>query len=68
MKNEYKKCIDRYNTRITKCNTVFITQIYDTNEYEGNVIVYGDDDWDLNDQLINDCDNRSEEYIMNNGR
>jgi hypothetical protein len=45
LKNEYKKCIDRYNNTITKCNTVFITQIYDSNEYEGNVGVSGDKEW-----------------------
>jgi hypothetical protein len=46
-----------------ECNTVFITQIYDTNEYEGNIIINGDDEYDTADGqswmqdngLINDC-------------
>ncbi len=27
-------------------NTIFITQIYDSNEYEGNVVIIGDPDFD----------------------
>ena len=30
---------------ISNYNTVFITQIYDSNEFEGNVMVLGDDEW-----------------------
>ena len=57
LKEEYNKCIRGGNsTNNSYYNTVFITQIYNTNEYEGNIIVYGDDEWDDNDQLINDCD------------
>jgi hypothetical protein len=49
----------------SECNTVFITQIYDTNEYEGNVIITFDDEygtkqfppifWETDNQLIKDC-------------
>ncbi len=42
-------------TNVTHYNTTFITQIYETNEYEGNVTVIGDPEWDDNDQLIEDC-------------
>ena len=40
--------------------TVFITQIYDTNEYEGNVTIIGDPDWEeggyfYNQELIHNC-------------
>lgn len=56
LKAKYNKCIaGAKSTNVTTYNTVFITQIYDTNEYEGNVIVIGDDEFDDNDQLIIDC-------------
>jgi hypothetical protein len=40
---------------ITQFNKVFITQIYDTNEYEGDVTIVGDPEWDKYDELIYDC-------------
>jgi hypothetical protein len=43
---KYDKCIRLASTVITNYSTVYITQLYNTNEYEGNVTVYGDDDWD----------------------
>jgi hypothetical protein len=46
--------INNYNTD-TIYDTLFITQIYDTNEYEGDVTVIGDDEWDKEEELINDC-------------
>jgi hypothetical protein len=56
LREKYKKCIEgAVSTNISTYNTVFITQIYETNEYEGNVTVIGDDEWDDNDQLIVDC-------------
>ena len=56
LREKYKKCIEgAVATNISTYNTVFITQIYETNEYEGNVTVIGDDEWDDNDQLIVDC-------------
>ena len=46
---------------------VFITQIYDSNEYEGNIVVTGNDDWNMgadgipgpffNTELIHNCNN-----------
>jgi hypothetical protein len=39
----------------TQHNKVFITQIYDTNEYEGDITVVGDSEWDKEQELINDC-------------
>ena len=56
LKEKYNNCITgAQSTNVTQYNTVFITQIYNTNEYEGNVTVIGDDEWDDNNQLINDC-------------
>jgi predicted RNase H-like nuclease (RuvC/YqgF family) len=56
LKQKYKSCIEgAVSTNISTYNTVFITQIYETNEYEGNVTVIGDNEWDDNDQLIVDC-------------
>ena len=46
LKNEYRKCMRSTEVNISNYNTVFITQIYDSNEFEGNVIVLGDDEWD----------------------
>jgi chromosome segregation ATPase len=54
--NEYKKCIRSTNMHMTTYNTVFITQIYSSNEFEGNVMVFGDDEWVVDDQLLKDCD------------
>jgi hypothetical protein len=39
---------------------VFITQIYDSNEYEGNVEIFGDPDFEdggeyYNQELIHNC-------------
>lgn len=56
LKGEYEKCEkENISTNITQYTNVFITQIYETNEYEGNVTVIGDDEWDENNQLIKDC-------------
>lgn len=56
LREKYEECIQGAEaTNVTHYNTVFITQIYETNEYEGNVTVIGDDEWDDNDQLIEDC-------------
>lgn len=56
LREQYEECIQGAEaTNVTHYNTVFITQIYETNEYEGNVTVIGDDEWDDNDQLIEDC-------------
>jgi hypothetical protein len=46
LRNKYDKCVRKTNTLISDYNTVFITQIYDTNEYEGNVTIIGDPDFD----------------------
>lgn len=56
LKEKYNKCVTgAQSTNVTQYNTVFITQIYDTNEYEGNVIVIGDDEFNDDDSLIVDC-------------
>jgi hypothetical protein len=46
LRDKYYKCIRKSNTLISEYNTVFITQTYDSNEYEGNVIITGDPDFD----------------------
>ena len=60
LKDKYEKCIAKANTLVTDYNTVFITQIYDSNEYEGNVTIIGDPDWEeggpfYNKELIHNC-------------
>jgi hypothetical protein len=49
-----QRVINSYDP-ITQFNKVFITQIYDTNEYEGDVTIVGDPEWDKYDELIYDC-------------
>jgi hypothetical protein len=46
LRDKYNKCVRKANTLISDYNTVFITQIYDSNEYEGNVEIFGDPDFD----------------------
>jgi hypothetical protein len=58
---KYEKCVRLASTNVTNYDTVFITQMYNTNEYEGNVTVYGDDEWNESQQLIRDID--CEEYM-----
>jgi len=60
LRDKYDKCIAKSNTLVTDYNTVFITQIYDSNEYEGNVTIIGDPDWEeggpfYNKELIHNC-------------
>ena len=53
---KYEKCVRLASTNVINYNTVFITQTYNTNEYEGNVTVYGDDEWNETQELIRDID------------
>jgi hypothetical protein len=46
LRNKYYKCVRESSTLISNYNTIFLTQIYDSNEYEGNVTIIGDDDWE----------------------
>jgi hypothetical protein len=60
LRDKVNKCVRISNTLISDYNTVFITQIYDTNEYEGNVTIIGDPDWEeggyfYNQELIHNC-------------
>jgi hypothetical protein len=57
----YESCKRKSNINITQYNTMFITQMYDSNEYEGDVNVFGDPDWDSDVELLHDCG--SMEYI-----
>ena len=61
MRSKYESCVRKSKVNETKYNTLFITQIYDSNEYEGDVNVYGDPDWDSDVELLHDCG--SMEYI-----
>jgi hypothetical protein len=51
----YNSC-KRKNTIKTEYNRMFITQMYDSNEYEGDISVF-DKDWNKDDELIHDCKN-----------
>jgi len=61
IRSKLKKCIKSSSLLLTNENCVaFITQIYDTNEYEGNITIMGDDDWDsdgpfYDTELIHNC-------------
>lgn len=60
LRDKVNKCVRVSNTLISDYNKVFITQIYDTNEYEGNVTILGDPDWEeggyfYNQELIHNC-------------
>ena len=60
LRDKYTKCIRKANTLVSDYNTVFITQIYDSNEYEGNVEIFGDPDFEdggeyYNQELIHNC-------------
>ena len=57
----YESCKRKSNIDITQYNTMFITQTYDSNEYEGDVNVFGDSDWDSDVELLHACG--SMEYI-----
>ena len=51
----YKSCKRKTNINITQYNTLFITQMYDSNEYEGDVNVFGNTEWDSDDELLHAC-------------
>jgi hypothetical protein len=61
IRGELTKCIKRSSMLLTsEDSVVFITQIYDTNEYEGNITIMGDEDWEeggsfYNTELIHNC-------------
>ena len=61
IRSKLTKCIKSSNLLLTNENCVaFITQIYDTNEYEGNITIMGDNDWSdegpfYNTELIHNC-------------
>jgi len=61
IRSKITKCIKTSSLLLTNEDSVaFITQIYDTNEYEGNVLISGDEDWSdegpfYNTELIHNC-------------
>ena len=60
LRDKYTKCVRKSNRLVSNYNTIFITQIYDSNEYEGNVEIIGDPDWEAggpfyNKELIHNC-------------
>ena len=57
----YESCKRKTNINITQYNTLFITQTYDSNEYEGDVNVFGNTEWDSDTELLHACG--SMEYI-----
>ena len=65
LENEYRKCVRKSKTQISNYDTVFITHINDSNEYEGNVTVIGDPEWSpggyfYQSELIHNCGPSSE--------
>jgi len=54
LRNEVKACF-RKNRIKTEYKRMFITQMYDSNEYEGDISVF-DKNWNKGDELIHDCD------------
>ena len=57
----YESCKRKSNIDITQYNTMFISQTYDSNEYEGDVNVFGNTEWDSDTELLHACG--SMEYI-----
>ena len=61
VRSKLNKCLKRSSMLLTNEDSVaFITQIYDTNEYEGNITIMGDEDWEeggpfYNTELIHNC-------------
>ena len=60
LRHEYRKCERENNLLISTYDTVFITQIYSSNEFEGTVTVTGDPEWEpggpfYNSELIHNC-------------
>ena len=63
LRDRYFKCIRQNNTLISNYNTIFLTQIYDSNEYEGNVEIFGDADWEpcsISVDTPTDCSNNND--------
>ncbi len=54
IRGEYESCKRKSNIDITQYTTMFITQMYDSNEYEGDVNV-SDGDWDSDVELLHAC-------------
>lgn len=67
LKSKYNNCKNKNNINITKYNVMFITQMYDSNEYEGDVNVYGNDEWDSDSELLHDCGSVKNITPTNNG-
>jgi hypothetical protein len=64
LENEYRKCVRKFKTQVSNYDTVFITHINDSNEYEGNVTVIGDPEWApggyfYQSELIHNCEQTS---------
>ena len=61
VRSKLNKCRKRSSLLLTNEDSVaFITQIYDTNEYEGNITIMGDEDWEedgpfYDTELIHNC-------------
>jgi hypothetical protein len=56
LRQAYEKCVRLASTLTSNYDSLYITQIYNTNEYEGRVTVYGNDEWNSNTELIRDID------------
>jgi len=56
LRNRYQNCVRKQKASQTQYNTIFITQMMDSNEYEGDVSVFGDPEWESCVELIHECD------------
>jgi hypothetical protein len=48
-------CLKRANINITEYDTIFITSYCNTNEYEGDITIYGDPTWNSDVELLHAC-------------
>ena len=55
LRNRYQNCVRKQKASQTQYNTIFITQMMDSNEYEGDVSVFGDPEWENCVELIHEC-------------
>ena len=56
LRNRYQNCVRKQKASQTQYNTIFITQMMDSNEYEGDVSVFGDPEWESCVELIHECE------------
>lgn len=53
--NKVDACLKKANLNISTYDTIFITSYCNTNEYEGDITVYGDPTWNSDVELLHAC-------------